>query len=105
MRSTVDGEAIFRLIAEEGVSFACMAPAVLRTILDYPHRERHNIETRPRFAVAGAPPPAAFIEKLETELGFEFMQLYGLTETAPLLTISRPDHATQAEDWPRRARA
>ena len=51
------------------------------------------------------PPPAAFIEKLESELGFEFMQLYGLTETAPLLTISRPDHATQSDDWPRRARA
>ena len=104
---TIDAEAIYRLIAEEGVTFACMAPAVLRAILDYPESDRksHDIKGRPRFAVAGAPPPAAFIEKLERELGFEFMQLYGLTETAPLLTISRPDHATQAGDWPRRARA
>ena len=102
---TIDAEAIHRLIAQEGVTFACMAPAVLRTILDYPDREQHDIQTRPRFAVAGAPPPAAFIEKLESEVGFDFIQLYGLTETAPLLTISRPDHATQADDWPRRARA
>ena len=102
---TIDAEAIHRLIAEEEVTFACMAPAVLSAILDYPDRSQHDIKTRPRFAVAGAPPPAAFIEKLENDLGWEFMQLYGLTETAPLLTISRPDYATQAQDWSRRARA
>jgi fatty-acyl-CoA synthase len=102
---TVDAAEIFRLIEREGVTFACMAPAVLRTILDYPHRDRHRLTTRPRFTVAGAPPPAAFIERLERELGFEFLQIYGLTETAPLLTISRPDHVTAADDWPRRARA
>ncbi len=101
----IDGEQIFRLIADEGVSFACMAPAVLRTILDFPDRQRFAIRTRPRFTVAGAPPPAAFIERLETELGWSFLQLYGLTETAPLLTISAPDAMTEATDWSRRARA
>jgi fatty-acyl-CoA synthase len=101
----VDGAEIFRLIEREGVTFACMAPAVLRTILDYPDRAKHRLTTRPRFTVAGAPPPAAFIERLERELGFEFIQIYGLTETAPLLTVNRPDHATAQDDWPRRARA
>jgi len=42
-----------------------------------------------RIVVAGAPPPTATIERVETELGWEFIQLYGLTETAPLLTINR----------------
>jgi len=101
----IDGDEIFRLIADEGVTFACMAPAVLRTILDTPDKDRFEVRTRPRFTVAGAPPPAAFIERLEEELGWEFMQLYGLTETAPLLTISRPDATTQREDWSRRSRA
>ena len=39
--------------------------------------------------VAGAPPPTRMIEQMETELGWEFIQIYGLTETAPLLTMSR----------------
>jgi acyl-CoA synthetase (AMP-forming)/AMP-acid ligase II len=39
--------------------------------------------------VAGAPPPSKTIERVETELGWEFNQIYGLTETAPLLTINR----------------
>ena len=101
----VDGAEIFRLIEQEKVTFACMAPTVLRTILDYPDRDRHNITTRPRFTVAGAPPPAAFIERLEAELGWEFLQIYGLTETAPLLTVSHPDHHTETQDYQRRSRA
>jgi acyl-CoA synthetase (AMP-forming)/AMP-acid ligase II len=39
--------------------------------------------------VAGAPPPSKTIERIETQLGWEFIQIYGLTETAPLLTINR----------------
>ena len=39
--------------------------------------------------VAGAPPPTRTIERMETELGWEFIQLYGLTETSPVLTINR----------------
>jgi acyl-CoA synthetase (AMP-forming)/AMP-acid ligase II len=39
--------------------------------------------------VAGAPPPTRTIERIETELGWEFIQIYGLTETSPLLTINR----------------
>ena len=102
---TIDAEVIFRLLADEKITLACMAPAVLRTILDFPEKERFDITTSPRFVVAGAPPPAAFIERLEKEMGWEFIQLYGLTETAPLLTISRPDDNTERTDWARRSRA
>jgi fatty-acyl-CoA synthase len=101
----IDGAKIFELIAREGVTFACMAPAVLRAILDYPDKAKHAIRTKPRFVVAGAPPPAAFIERLEQELGWDFIQIYGLTETAPVLTVSMPDFATEKDDWQRRSRA
>jgi acyl-CoA synthetase (AMP-forming)/AMP-acid ligase II len=43
-----------------------------------------------RIVVAGAPPPSRTIARVEAELGWEFNQIYGLTETAPLLTINRP---------------
>jgi acyl-CoA synthetase (AMP-forming)/AMP-acid ligase II len=45
---------------------------------------------RVRIIVAGAPPPSKTIARVEEELGWEFNQIYGLTETAPLLTINRP---------------
>ena len=101
----IDGARILELIASEGVTFACMAPAVLRTILDTPNKDKYAIRTKPRFTIAGAPPPAAFIERLETELGWDFIQIYGLTETAPILTVSMPDFGTKKDDWQRRSRA
>jgi len=39
--------------------------------------------------VAGAPPPSKTIERIESELGWEFLQIYGLTETSPVLTVNR----------------
>jgi len=101
----IDAERIHALIAAEGVTFACMAPAVLRAILDYPDRAKHDIRTKPRFTVAGAPPPAAFIERLERDLGWSFLEIYGLTETAPLLTVNHPDFNTADDAWSQRARA
>ena len=102
---SIDAQQIYRLIANERVTFACMAPAVLRTILDFEERDQFTIETRPRFTVAGAPPPAAFIQRLEEELGWDFMQIYGLTESSPVLTVSLPDHNTNPHDYARRSRA
>ena len=84
----VVGEDIYRLIEQEQVTFACMAPAVLAVILDYPDKAKHTITTTPRFTIAGAPPPQRFVERLERELGWEFMQIYGLTETSPILTVA-----------------
>src|SRR6185436_16935688 len=102
----VIGADIYRLLRDEKITFACMAPAVLSTILNFPDKAQYNITTRPRFTVAGAPPPAAFIERLEKELGWEFIQIYGLTETAPILTVSGPDHQNQdGSDYQRRSRA
>jgi len=100
----VEGKAIYELIERHGVTFACMAPAVLRTILDYPDKDQHVIESKPRFTVAGAPPPAAFIERLEKELGWTFIEIYGLTETAPFLTASQSDFYTGETDYSRRSR-
>jgi acyl-CoA synthetase (AMP-forming)/AMP-acid ligase II len=42
-----------------------------------------------RVICAGAPPPTKTIERIETDLGWEFCQIYGLTETSPLLTANR----------------
>jgi fatty-acyl-CoA synthase len=85
----VDGPSIFDQIEHEGVTLACMSPAVLAMILNYPDASSHTLRTTPRLVVAGAPPPAAFIKQLKDRLGWGFIQVYGLTETAPFLTVSQ----------------
>ena len=55
---------------------------------------------RVRVLTAGAPPAAATIERIEGESGWEIIQVYGLTETSPFITICepRPEHARAAPE-------
>ncbi len=87
----VDGAEILRRIESEGVTLMCGAPAVVTAVLDAAANWDGEIPGRGtvRMVVAGAPPPTSVIERMERELGWEFIQIYGLTETAPLLTMSR----------------
>ncbi|HTZ91222.1 MAG TPA: AMP-binding protein [Streptosporangiaceae bacterium] len=90
----IDGEEILRRIEAHGVTLLCGAPAVVAAILTAATERRASGRTIPgsgtvRIVVAGAPPPSKTIERVEVELGWEFIQIYGLTETAPLLTINR----------------
>jgi fatty-acyl-CoA synthase len=90
----VDGEEILNRIESRGVTLMCGAPAVVAAILTAAADRRAAGRDVPgqgtvRIVVAGAPPPSKTIERVETELGWEFIQIYGLTETAPLLTVNR----------------
>jgi acyl-CoA synthetase (AMP-forming)/AMP-acid ligase II len=87
----VDGAEILRRVDEHGVTLMCGAPAVVAMVLDAAAEWDGPIPGagRTRIVVAGAPPPTRTIERVETELGWEFIQIYGLTETAPLLTVNR----------------
>jgi fatty-acyl-CoA synthase len=87
----VDGAEILRRVDAHGVTLLCGAPAVVAAILDAAERWEGEIpgRDRVRMVVAGAPPPTRTIERMETELGWEFIQIYGLTETSPLLTMNR----------------
>ena len=87
----IDGAEILRRIEQHGVTLMCGAPAVVTAVLEAAKTWEGEIpgRGRVRMVVAGAPPPTSVIEAMETELGWEFIQIYGLTETAPLLTMSR----------------
>ncbi|MGD0394034.1 MAG: AMP-binding protein [Acidimicrobiales bacterium] len=87
----VDGTEILRRVERHGVTLLCAAPAVVNAVLDaLPAWDRPIPgRDRTRIVVAGAPPPSRTIERVESELGWEFIQIYGLTETSPLLTVNR----------------
>jgi len=99
----VDGAEILRRVDEYDITIMCGAPAVVAAILDAAAEWKGPIPGagRTRIVVAGAPPPTRTIERVETELGWEFIQIYGLTETAPLLTMNRTraewDHLSPEE--------
>jgi acyl-CoA synthetase (AMP-forming)/AMP-acid ligase II len=87
----IDGAEILRRIDQHGVTLLCAAPAVVAAALDAAASWDGPIPGAgtTRVVVAGAPPPSRTIERVEVELGWEFIQIYGLTETSPLLTMNR----------------
>jgi fatty-acyl-CoA synthase len=90
----VEPTRVFELIKTESVSMLCAAPSVLISIANAPADVRSESLRGVKVLTAGAPPAAATIERIEEELGWTIIQLYGLTETSPFITICepRPEH-------------
>jgi fatty-acyl-CoA synthase len=87
---------VFELVESERITLMCAAPTVLIGIANAPAEVRANAPKGVRVVTAGAPPAAATIERIEGELGWTITHVYGLTETAPFITVCepRPEHAT-----------
>jgi fatty-acyl-CoA synthase len=90
----VEPARVYELIREERITWMCAAPTVLISLASAPESMREGAPRGVHVVTAGAPPAAATIERLEGELGWDVTQVYGLTETAPFITVCepRPEH-------------
>jgi fatty-acyl-CoA synthase len=80
---------IFKKINDYGVTVMHMAPTVLNSLLQF--SELNGFTKQPqdiRIVIAGSAPPPAFVKRVEEELKWEFIQVYGMTEASPLITTS-----------------
>ena len=89
-----DGPAIFNIAAQEKVTRLCAAPTVLIMLANAPADVKAIAPKGIGVMTAGAPPAAVTIQRIEDELGWSIIQIYGLTETAPAISICepRPEH-------------
>jgi fatty-acyl-CoA synthase len=74
----------------------CAAPTVLIGLANASASMRRDVPRGVRVVTAGAPPAPATIEVIEEGLGWTITQVYGLTETAPFITVCepRPEHSS-----------
>ncbi len=86
----VEPGAVFQLIRQERVGSLCAAPTVLISLANASAEVRGAVPAGVHVVTAGAPPAAATIERLEEQFGWEVTQVYGLTETAPFITVCAP---------------
>lgn len=80
----VDAAEVYATIARRGVNHLCGAPVVLNMLANAPDGVRQPLPGKVRILTAGAPPPAAVLNRTES-IGFEVNHGYGLTETAGLV--------------------
>jgi fatty-acyl-CoA synthase len=101
----VDGTEILHRVERHSVTLMCAAPAVAAAVLEAAQTWEGEIPGRDRVRIimAGAPPPTKTVMRVEEELGWEFVQIYGLTETSPLLTVNR--RRSEWDDLPAEERA
>jgi fatty-acyl-CoA synthase len=94
----VEPARIFPALRDERITMLCAAPTVLIGIANAPEELRRGAPRGVRVLTAGAPPAAATIARVEGELGWDITHVYGLTETAPFITVCevRPEHAALA---------
>jgi len=86
----VDARRVFELIEREQITMLCAAPTVLISLANADRELRQKAPRGLRVMTAGAPPAASTIERLEGELGWTVIQVYGLTETTPFITVCEP---------------
>jgi fatty-acyl-CoA synthase len=86
----VEAATVYEQVDQERISVLCAAPTVLIAIANGPAERRRTLRRGVRVLTAGAPPAAATIARVEGELGWQITHVYGLTETAPFITICEP---------------
>ena len=90
----VDPAQIFSMIVEHGVTHMCGAPTVLTMLISAPEEQRRKFPHPVRIMTGGSPPPAKVIQGME-ELGFQVLQIYGMTELQGPSTLCEPQQGWQ----------
>jgi fatty-acyl-CoA synthase len=95
-----DAAETFERIREYDVSFLCGAPTVLNLLVDFHERETPETtgDREVRLATAGSAPPQATIKTVEESFGWRLIHLYGMTETAPIVTTSNSPRRLEEGD-------
>ncbi len=98
---TMDGASVCQLIQDEKVTFTGGVPTIwLGTMAELQANPgKYDLSSLKTMLCGGSAPPRAMIDWFETNLGVEFVQAWGMTETSPLGVINhlKPKMA----GWPR----
>ena len=98
----VDPKRMFELIEQHSVTHFGGAPIVLNMMANAPTADQKTFARTVEVMTAGAPPPAAVIERMG-EFGFNIMHVYGLTETYGHVLQAAPQRHWQKLDSSERA--
>ena len=83
-----DPPQVFRLIEAERVHYCSLVPAMATALVNCPERAKYDLSSLKRVTLGGAASSPTLVREVEENLGCACFSGYGLTETAPVLTIS-----------------
>jgi fatty-acyl-CoA synthase len=98
---TMDGPSICQLLADEKVTVTAGVPTIwmgVKAELEA-NPGKYDLSSLRAMTCGGSAPPRALIDWFETNLGVDFIQAWGMTETSPLGSVARLKG--KMADWPR----
>ncbi len=88
MMQKFDPQEVFRLIEAEHVNYCSLVPAMATALVNCPERAKYDLSSLKRISIGGAASSPTLVREVEEKLGCTCFSGYGLTETAPVLSIS-----------------
>ncbi|HEY6306530.1 MAG TPA: long-chain-fatty-acid--CoA ligase [Candidatus Angelobacter sp.] len=79
---------VFRLIEKERVHALSLVPTMATALVNCPDRPKYDLTSLKRVTIGGAASSPTLVREVEEKIGCMCFSGYGLTETAPLLTVS-----------------
>jgi len=83
-----DPPEVFRLIEAERVHYCSLVPAMATALVNCPERPKYDLSSLKRVTIGGSASSPTLVREVEENLGCTCFSGYGLTETAPVLSIS-----------------
>ena len=98
---TMDGPSVCQLIQDEKVTYTGGVPTIwLGVMNELQHNPgKYDLSLLRTMVCGGSAPPRAMIDWFEANLGVDFIQAWGMTETSPLGTVCRIK--PHMKEWPR----
>jgi fatty-acyl-CoA synthase len=85
-----DARVFASLIQDEKVTVAAGVPTVWLGVLQLLEQEKYDFSSLRAIVCGGSAAPRSMIERIEKRIGVPFVHAYGMTETYPVVLVSRP---------------
>ncbi len=94
----MDGESIYQLLHEEGVTVSAAVPTVWLMLLGYLEDQGKELPLLNYVVIGGSACPPSMIEAFETKYGVQVFHAWGMTEMSPIGTLGRlkPKHESMS---------
>jgi fatty-acyl-CoA synthase len=89
--ATMDGASVCQLLQDEKVTFTGGVPTIWLGVINElkQNPNKYDLSSLKSMICGGSAPPRAMIDWFEKNLGVNFIQAWGMTETSPLGTVTR----------------
>jgi acyl-CoA synthetase (AMP-forming)/AMP-acid ligase II len=97
----MDGASVCQLLQDEKVTITAGVPTIWMGVMNElrANPDKYDLSSVKAMICGGSAPPRALIDWFETNLGVEFIQAWGMTETSPLGSVTRLK--PKMKSWPR----